>query len=127
MSWNELASSVTELVLTCVTPNSGTVAIAKGDAVKLDGNYVVTNATSDEDPVFGQAATDVSETEGLIPVKVRGVCVFSYTGASAPVVDGAAGVVASDTAGKVKKPASGNGKGINLGVDTVGNRVYVLL
>ncbi|MBP8128463.1 MAG: hypothetical protein KA184_02700 [Candidatus Hydrogenedentes bacterium] len=126
MAFGDIGGVVTELILTCATPASGSVAIGKGDAVKLTGNYTVTNATSAEDAVFGQALADAAENSVAIPVKVRGVCEFQYTG-SAPAVDGAAGITASDTAGKVKTPASGNGKGINVKVDTAATTVYVLL
>ncbi|MCP4641603.1 MAG: hypothetical protein GY851_14260, partial [bacterium] len=68
-----------------------------------------------------------AETNGAaIPVKVRGICIYSYTG-TAPTVDGAQGVVGSDTDGCVKAPASGNGRGINVKVDTVAEEVHVLL
>lgn len=48
---------------------------------------------------------------------MSGVSEFAFTGA-VPVVDGLAGILASATAGKVKKPASGNGIGRNLNVAT---------
>jgi hypothetical protein len=127
MAFGDIGGVITELVITCLTPDSGTVSIAKGDAVKLTGPYTVTNGTSAEDPVFGEALADADENEAVIPVKVRGVSVFEYTGATAPTVNGAAGIVASATAGKVKAPASGNGKGINVKVDTTANEVHVLL
>ena len=126
MAYGDVGGPVTELVLTCKTPASGEVAINEGDAVALAGDYTVTNALSAEDPVFGQALADAADNGAAIPVKVRGVCVFSYTGA-APTVDGAAGVLGSDTAGVVKAPASGNGSGRNLKVDGTASEVHVLL
>lgn len=126
MAYGDVGGPVTELILTCKTPATGDVAINKGDAVKLSGGYVVTNATSAEDPVIGQAMADAAENAVAVPVKVRGVCVFTYTG-SAPTADGVAGVLASDTAGAVKAPASGNGSGRNLKVDTAASEVHVLL
>ena len=126
MALGDVGGVVTELVITCRTPLSGTIAIAKGDALKLTDGYTVNNDTDDEDAVLGQALADTTANYEAIPVKVRGVSVFSYTG-NAPTVDGAAGIVASATAGKVKAPASGNGKGINLKVDTDATLVYVLL
>ncbi|HNR29712.1 MAG TPA: hypothetical protein PKI11_02385 [Candidatus Hydrogenedentes bacterium] len=126
MAFGDIGGVVTELIVTCTTPAEGDVAINKGDAVKLAGDYTVTNATDAEDVVFGQAMADASENGVAIPVKVRGVCAFAYTG-SAPDVNGAAGVAASATAGAVKAPASGNGKGINLKVDTAAATVHVLL
>jgi hypothetical protein len=126
MAFGDVGGAVTELAMTCVSPAEGTVAIAKGDAVKLAGPYTVSNATDAEDAVFGQAMADVSDNDRAFPVRLRGVCIFSYTG-SAPTVDGVKGIVASGTDGKVKAPASGNGRGINLKVDTVKQQVHVLL
>jgi hypothetical protein len=127
MAYGDVGGTVTELVITCQTPTSGTVAIAKGDAVKLTGGYTVTNATSAEDVVFGQALAAATENGVAIPVKVRGICVFTYSGETAPTVNGAAGVLASATAGQVKAPASGNGVGINVKVNTTDKLVHVLL
>ena len=126
MAFGDVGGVVTELVITCKTPSSGTVSIAKGDAVKLTGPYTIANATDAEDPVFGQALAAASTLDTAIPVKVRGICIFPYTG-TAPTVDGVAGVVASATDGSVKAPASGNGKGINVKVDTASSLVHVLL
>lgn len=126
MAFGDVGGAITELVLTCKTPASGTVNIAAGDAVKLTGPYTVDNATADEDAIFGQALAAANTNSAAIPVKVRGVCVFTYTG-SAPAVDGVKGVLASGTDGKVKAPASGNGIGINLKVDAAASHVHVLL
>ena len=126
MAYGDVGGAVTELVITCKTPASGTVNIAAGDAVKLTGAYTVDNATADEDVVFGQALADANANGVAIPVKVRGICVFTYAG-TAPTVDGVKGVLASGTDGKVKTPASGNGKGINVKVDTGATQVHVLL
>jgi len=126
MAFGDIGGAVTELVITCATPASGTVNIAKGDALKLTGAYIVTNELSADDPVFGQAQAAADKNGAAIPVKVRGICLFDYTGSAAPTVNGVAGIVASDTDGKVKPPASGNGKGINLKVDETAKRVHVL-
>lgn len=126
MAFGDVGGAVTELVITCQTPASGSVSIAKGDAVKLTGAYVVDNATDDEDVVFGQALAASDQNSAAIPVKVRGVCVFTFTG-SDPTVDGSAGVLASATDGTVKAPASGNGVGINVKVDSAASKVHVLL
>ena len=106
MAFGDVGGAVTELVITCKSPASGGVSISKGDAVKLTDAYTVDNATDAEDVVFGQALASTDENGEAIPVKVRGICIFSYTG-SAPTVDGAAGVLASATDGSVKAPASG--------------------
>ena len=126
MAYGDVGGPITELIITCVTPSSGTIAISKGDAVKLTGNYEVNNATDAEDVIFGQAMADAEAVDTAIPVKVRGICAFDYTG-SAPTVDGAAGVLASATDGSVKAPASGNGVGRNVKVDTTATKVHVLL
>jgi hypothetical protein len=126
MAFGDVGGAVTELIITCVTPASGDVAIAKGDALKLVGDYEVSNATAAEDVIFGQAMAASDENGQAIPVKVRGICVFAYTG-TAPDVDGTAGILASATDGSVKKPASGNGVGINVKVDTGATKVHVLI
>lgn len=127
MAFGDVGGVVTELVITCQTPESGEVNLSKGDAVRLSDGYTVTNATDAGDALFGQALASADEIAAPVPVKVRGVCVFAYTGETAPTVNGVAGVVASATAGKVAAPASGNGKGINLKVDTASKLVHVLL
>lgn len=126
MAYGDIGGAVTELVITCSTAASGTVAVTKGDAVKLTGDYTVENAADAEDVIIGQALADSTTNSESIPVKVRGVCIFAYTGA-APTVDGAAGILASATDGSVKAPASGNGVGVNLKVDTTATEVHVLL
>ncbi|HIJ65688.1 MAG TPA: hypothetical protein HPP77_07015, partial [Candidatus Hydrogenedentes bacterium] len=85
MAYGDIGGAVTELVITCQSPSSGDVNIAKGDAVKLTGAYTVDNATDAEDVVFGQALADTTENSAAIPVKVRGICIFAYTG-TAPTV-----------------------------------------
>jgi len=127
MAYGDVGGVVTELVITCQTPAAGEVNITKGDAVKLSGAYTVTNATDAEDTVFGQALCSATENDMAIPVKVRGICIFPYTGATAPTVDGAAGIVASATAGSVKTPDTGTSKGINVKVDETASVVHVLL
>lgn len=126
MAYGDIGGAVTELIITCQTPDSGPVNIEKGDAVKLTGPYTVDNATYDEDVIFGQAMIDMASNTMAIPIKVRGICIFSYAG-PAPSVDGVSGVMASAIYGWVKVPASGNGKGINLKVDTTRQQVHVLL
>lgn len=126
MAFGDIGGAVTELIITCRTPASGTVAIAKGDAVKLTGAYTISNTTDAEDAVFGQAMSAAKANDVGIPIKVRGICLFKYTGA-APTVDGVKGVTASATDGAVKTPASGNGKGVNVKVDAAATQVHVLL
>lgn len=126
MAFGDVGGPVTELIITCRTPAEGAVDIRKGDALKLAGPYTVTNATEAEDPIFGQSMAPANENGVAIPVKVRGVCLFAYTG-EAPPVDGATGVAASATAGAAKAPAEGAGRGLNLRADTAAGRVHVLL
>ena len=78
MAYGDVGGAVTELVITCKTPSAGGVSIAKGDAVKVSGDYTVTNETDDEDTVFGQALADADTNDAAIPVKVRGICIFDY-------------------------------------------------
>jgi hypothetical protein len=124
MAYGDVGGSVTELVITCKTPAEGVININPGDAVKLTGPYEVNNATDAEDVVFGEALAAADANSVAIPVKIRGISIFTYTGA-APTVNGVAGVLASANAGAVKAPASGNGVGLNLKVDA--NKVHVLL
>ena len=126
MAYGDVGGAVTELIVTCRTPASGGVAFSKGDAVKLTGAYVVDNVTTAEDVVFGQVMSAASENGVAIPVKVRGISIFSYDG-TAPTVDGSKGILASDTDGLVKTPLSGNGVGINVKVDTGTTQVHVLM
>lgn len=126
MAFGDIGGAVTELVITCQTPASGSVAVTKGHAVKLTGAYTVDNATDAEDVIFGQALATSDQNSAAIPVKVRGVCIFDFTG-SDPTVDGVAGVLASATDGSVKAPASGNGVGVNVKVDSAASKVHVLI
>lgn len=126
MAFGDIGGAVTELIITCRTPDSDPVSIAPGDAVKITGAYTIDNDTDAEDAVFGQVMAGAATNGAAIPVKVRGICIFGYTG-TAPTVDGVKGVTASATAGKVKSPGSGNGRGINLKVDSAAEQVHVLL
>jgi hypothetical protein len=127
MAFGDIGGVVTELVITCKTPDSGSVNIAKGDAVTLTGPYTVCNDADAESSVLGEALADSSANGETIPIKVRGVSVFEYEGETPPTVNGLAGIVAATSSGKVKAPASGSGSGINLKVDTAAGQVHVLL
>lgn len=126
MAFGDIGGTYTELIITCQTPITGVVSIHKGDALRLIGPYTVTNTFVGEDAIFGQAMSDCEENESAIAVKVRGVCIFTYTGVP-PSIDGIKGVVGSTTAGIVKRPDTGNGYGRVLKVETDKNRVHVLL
>ncbi len=126
MAFGDVGGSYTELIITCCTPDSGAVNIRKGDAVKIVGNYVVTNVMSNDDPIFGQAMCDCAELDSPIPIKVRGISIFKYEG-TAPLIDGVKGVAGSVVAGRVKTPTTGNGTGRVVKVDPANTLVHVLL
>jgi len=126
MAIGDIGGAVTELVITCRTPANGHVNIKKGDAVMLTGPYTVDNATDAGDVVFGQALANAAEKGAVMPVRVRGIAIFEYTG-PAPTVDGQTGIWASAMGGKVKAPACGNGVGRNVKVDEYARKVHVLL
>ena len=126
MAFGDTGGPVTELIVTCRTQPTGTVAIQRGDALVLTGNYSVDHAAAAGDVVVGQALVDCDRNSAAIPVRVRGVCEFAYTGA-APAVGGDLGIVASATAGRVAVPASGSGRGLVLKVDATAGTVQVLL
>lgn len=116
MAFGDVGGAENWRIVTAKTPGSGSISIAKGDAVKLSGGFEATNALSAEDPVLGQAMGATTENSAALAVGVRGVFKFRSTGVS-PLVNGTDGVTASDTDGKVKKPASGSGRGLNLKVE----------
>ena len=126
MAYGDVCGAVTELVISCRTAASGPVSIAKGDVLRLTGAYTVDNAAESQDGIFGQALANADTEDTAVPVRVRGVCVFRYSGV-APVVDGECGVLASAEAGKVEAAVSGTGMGRNLKVDEAAMQVHVLL
>ncbi|HOK09983.1 MAG TPA: hypothetical protein PLT82_11205 [Candidatus Hydrogenedens sp.] len=126
MVFGDIGGTYTELIITCSTPSTGTVSIHRGDALKLTGDYEVSNAFAGEDVIFGQAMSDCDTNESAIPVKVRGVCIFDYQG-TPPTVDGLKGIVGASVPGKVKAPATGNGFGRVIKVEPATSRVHVLL
>ncbi len=125
MALGDIGGAVTELVITFRTPESGEVNIQKGDAVALVDDYTVDHG-GEGGQVFGQAINGASENNTRIPVAIRGVMVFTYTG-EAPDADGESGIEAADTPGKVRKPDLGPGFGVVLHVDEANERVHVLL
>jgi hypothetical protein len=126
MAFGDIGGIVTELVITCKTPPTGAVALRKGDAVVLVGPYTVGHATANDQPLFGQVLADSTENDAAVPVKLRGICAFTYDG-TAPVLDGVKGVTCAAAAGTVKSPASGNGRGLVLKVDSAASVVHVWL
>ena len=126
MAFGDIGGPVTELIVTCRTQSTGTVAIKRGDALVLTGNYTVEHAAAAGGVVVGQALVDRDRNSAAIPVRLRGICEFAYTG-TAPTVGGTVGIVASATAGKVAVPASGSGRGLIVKTDTTAGTVQVLL
>ncbi len=126
MNVSEMGGPVSELVLTCRTEDSGEPEIAKGDPLQLTGSYTVARTTESGGPLFGQALRGATGPGKRVPVLVKGVCVFKYTGA-APVVDGDSGVTGSDEPGMVEAPALGAGTGLAIAVDEAAGTVHVLL
>ena len=60
--------------------SNGTVAVKRGDALVLTGNYTIDHAAAAGTVVVGQALVDCDRNSAAIPVRVRGVCEFAYTG-----------------------------------------------
>lgn len=132
MAYGDVGGAITELVITCQTRHAGEVAIKKGDALCLTGEFVVSNDRTQPSlsgKLFGQALADATDNGVAIPVKVRGICIFGYSG-QAPVVDGLQGVIIAQTEGEqglVIGAYSPYSIGINLKVDTANRLVHVLL
>ncbi len=126
MAYGDIGGPITELILTCRTAASGTVDIARGDAVKLTGPYEITNDLDDDDPIFGQALANCNRNDAPLPVRVRGVCDFAFTGTT-PTVDGVSGVVAADSTGVVKAEAGAAARGLIVKVDANAGIVETLL
>ncbi|HOV61941.1 MAG TPA: hypothetical protein PK349_12865 [Candidatus Hydrogenedentes bacterium] len=124
MTYGDIGGPVTELILTCRVATTAP-PVRRGDAVALTGPYEITSSPGDGAPVFGQVLAD-ADPGHIVSVRVRGVCLFRYAG-SAPVLDGARGVVMSATAGVVRAPASGNGSGTALCVRPAEQIVDVML
>lgn len=126
MAFGELGGPVSGLVLTCRTPETGTVDIRRGDAVKLTAAYEISNVFTAGDRVFGQALADCSLNGTPVPVRVRGVCDFRYSGA-APVVDGVSGVTGSAEAGKVVLSSAAGAAGLAVKTSAEAGIVEVLI
>lgn len=123
MAYGDIGGPVTELIITCKTAASGEVAITRGDAVKLVGPYEIDNNLTDGDRIFGQALTDCDRNAAAIPVRVRGICDFPFTG-TAPTVDGEAGVVGATGVGVVQ---AGTGVGLIVKVNNTDGTLEALL
>ena len=112
MAFGDFGGPVTSLIITCrAADNNGTVAIKKGDALKLVDNYTVTNVLADGDAVFGEALEDCAEAGAALAVRVGGICTFSFTGDGFGP-DGFSGVVGSSEAGKVRPGTERNARGL---------------
>lgn len=122
MAYGDIGGAVTELVLTCQTRNEGVVAIAKGDPLALIGNYTITNDFDGNDAVFGQSLASADRNSQTIPVKVKGVCIFTFEGDAPSIND----TVRCGAPGTVRR-AGLNGTGIVLKVDEAAQKVHVLI
>jgi len=131
MAYGDVGGAVVQLVITCMTPRYGIVSIEKGDALRLTGDYEVNNCSGREDyakaRLFGEALAASTSNGEAIPVKVRGISIFTYSG-DKPVRDGKRGVICSSIDGVVQLPlASKKGNGLVLKVDEAAKQVHVLL
>jgi len=126
MTVGDVEGPATELVLTCRTPTTGNVAVAEADAVALAGPCEVRAASGQGAPVFGQVWATTTLPGAAVPVRVRGLCVFTYTG-PAPTVGGNVGIEMAAEPGKVQAAATGPGTGTIVSVDPTLTRVEVLL
>jgi len=131
MAFGDVGGPIIELIITCCTKLEGGNGITKGDAVSLIGPYQVTNEFKSGDPIFGQAMSDGICEDDSIPIKVRGIAVFDFTGPP-PRVDGVSGITASSTPGSVRSivipaadPAISVGK--NLKMEFGPSTIHVLL
>jgi len=126
MAFGDIGGPMSVLILTCKTPNTGEVLLQQGDAVTLTGDYEVLNTFAEGDRIFGQVLEDCSANGAAVPVRVRGVCDFRYSG-EAPAVDGLSGVAGSTEAGKVTVSSAANAAGLAVKVNSGSGTVEVLL
>ncbi|MFA7693338.1 MAG: hypothetical protein GX117_04085 [Candidatus Hydrogenedentes bacterium] len=117
---------ISSLIVSCRTQPSGTVALRAGEAVKLTSDYEVSNVFEEGDIVFGEVMVDCDRTGTLVPIRVRGICSFPYSG-SAPEVDGVSGVIPSEEAGKVELSEEATARGMVVQVNAASTTVEVLL
>ncbi len=126
MAFGDIGGPVSTLIITCKTPDTGDVSLRRGDAVKLTGDYEVINTFAEGDLVFGQVMADCAGNGAAVPVRVRGVCDFRYSGET-PSVDGISGVTGAAEAGLVTVSNGANAKGLAVKVDSAAGTVEVLL
>lgn len=127
MSLNEIGGAVTQLVITCRTPASGEVDIKRGDVLVLKDDYTAGHADQAEEVILGQAFASVAGNNRPLPVLVRGVARFAYTGAAPDLTGEANALCSSSEPGKAAKDEFGAGKGVALAVDDAAGTVDVLL
>lgn len=123
MAYGDIGGPVTELIITCKTAATGEVAITRGNAVKLVGPYEIDNVLTDGDRIFGQALADCDRNAAAVPIRVRGICEFTYTG-TAPTVDGESGIVGATGTGTVQ---AGTGVGLIVKVNNTKGTLEALL
>ena len=127
MSSNETGGLVTQLVITCWTPASGDVDIKRGDVVVLKDDYTAGHADQAEEVILGQAFASVAGNNRPLPVLVRGVARFAYTGAAPELTGQPNALSTSAEPGKAATSEFGVGKGMALAVDEAAGTVDVLL
>lgn len=126
MPFGDLGGVVTELIITCQTVDVGEVDISRGDALRLVGPYTVSNVMDEGDAIFGEALRDARDNAVALPVKVRGISRFPYTG-PAPRLDGRSGVIGALLPGMVRRGSPGMSSGIVVKVEPEQQYVHVLL
>lgn len=126
MAFGDIGGAVTELIITCQTPDTGDVKIERGDPVELVGPYTITNQRQ-WGVLFGQSMGDAESNSQSIPIKVRGVAIFNYEGVE-PKVTTDSGLVMGSRSGKVEVP---HGEGVATGkilkVNATDKEVHLLL
>lgn len=125
MAYGDVGGPITALAITCKTADTGNVALHRGDAVKLTGPYEISNVFEEGDLIFGEVLMDCSENNTAVPVRVRGVCEFQFSG-NTPVLDGVSGVIGTGT-GLVLVSDETNAAGLAVKVNEERGTVEVLL
>lgn len=126
MAFGDIGGPVTAFIITCKTPETGTVALHEGDAVKLIGPYTVTNTFEAGDRIFGQCLVACDRNGEAVSICVRGICSFRYVG-DTPVVDGVSGVVGAEALGRIVVSDTDQAVGTVVKVNQESGTVDVLL
>lgn len=127
MALGDVGGTVTEPVITCRTISDGWVTIEKGRALRLCGEYEVDDTFAPESRrVFGEALSNAGENGEAIPVKVRGISIFTFEGRPPEIGDS---IVGANTPGRVVVNESDDPQGVGtvLKVVKAAQLVHVLL